>query len=326
MSTLKQKIQTAINTKHAIRDAITRKGQSITDTTKFSEYPGLIDKIETGIDTSDGTATANSVLNGVVCYSKGQRITGKIPSRTSSNIIVDGGSLTVPQGFYQMSTTKNVAYATQATPSISVDSSGKITASATQSAGYVSAGTKSATQQLATEATKTVTPGTALQTAVASGKYTTGPIYVQGDANLKPENIKAGVSIFGVAGTMSRVELGGGYVYNSGGNNPITLDIDLQYPISNGDYISLMMYPQIRYSKFAQNASECTVFFEGGTRVGETAYDYACYLSKYDTLTSCQIEITSQLISSTSVRIMLYQFSTYPWMRCTYSYSLSRYA
>ena len=90
--------------------------------------------------------------------------------------------------------------ATQATPSISVSSSGLITASATQSAGYVSAGTKSATKQLTTQAAKTVTPGTSNQTAVASGIYTTGAVAVAGDANLVASNIKSGTSIFGVTG------------------------------------------------------------------------------------------------------------------------------
>ena len=68
--------------------------------------------------------------------------------------------------------------ATQATPAISVNSSGLITASATQTAGYVSAGAKSATQQLSTQAAKTITPSTSSQTAVASGKYTTGAVTV----------------------------------------------------------------------------------------------------------------------------------------------------
>lgn len=53
-----------------------------------------------------------------------------------------------------------------------------ITASATQSAGYVSAGTKSGTKQLTTQAAKTVTPSTSEQTAVASGVYTTGAVKV----------------------------------------------------------------------------------------------------------------------------------------------------
>ena len=64
-------------------------------------------------------------------------------------------------------------------------------------------GTESATQQLTTQGAKTVTPGTTAQTAVASGRYTTGAVQVAGDANLVPENIAEGVSIFGVDGTHS---------------------------------------------------------------------------------------------------------------------------
>lgn len=90
----------------------------------------------------------------------------------------------------------------QAVPSVSVSSSGLITASTVQEAGHVAAGSKSSTKQLATQAGKTVTPGTSRQTAVASGRYTTGPVYVAGDTNLKAENIKNGVSIFGVVGSM----------------------------------------------------------------------------------------------------------------------------
>lgn len=99
--------------------------------------------------------------------------------------------------------TGTLAEVTQATPSISVSSGGLITASATQSGGIVAAGTKSSTKQLMTQAAKTVTPGTTNQTAVASGRYTTGAVTVKGDVNLKAENIAEGVSIFGVTGTHS---------------------------------------------------------------------------------------------------------------------------
>lgn len=88
----------------------------------------------------------------------------------------------------------------QATPTISVDANGLITASATQEAGKVAAGTKSATKQLTTQAEQTITPGTSNKT-IASGKYLTGTQTIKGDSNLKAENIKKGVSIFGVDGS-----------------------------------------------------------------------------------------------------------------------------
>ena len=90
-----------------------------------------------------------------------------------------------------------------ATPMIDVSAGGLITATTEQAKGYVPGGTKSATQQLTTQGAKTVTPGTTAQTAVASGRYTTGAVQVAGDANLVPENIAEGVNIFGVSGTHS---------------------------------------------------------------------------------------------------------------------------
>ncbi len=89
----------------------------------------------------------------------------------------------------------------QATPSISVSSSGLITATSTQTEGYVEGGMTSATKQLTTQATKTWTPTTKDQT-IPSGTYLTGTQTIEGDSNLKAANIKSGVSIFGVNGNM----------------------------------------------------------------------------------------------------------------------------
>ena len=97
----------------------------------------------------------------------------------------------------------NTPQVEQATPQISVSAAGLITATAEQQEGYVPGGTKSSTKQLTTQAAKTVTPTTTNQTAVASGRYTTGAVTVKGDANLKAENIAEGVSIFGIAGTFA---------------------------------------------------------------------------------------------------------------------------
>lgn len=67
----------------------------------------------------------------------------------------------------------------QATPSLTLNAAtGVVAAEATQAAGLVAAGTKTATMQLTTQSAKTVTPTEAQQTAVASGKYTTGDVVV----------------------------------------------------------------------------------------------------------------------------------------------------
>lgn len=90
----------------------------------------------------------------------------------------------------------------QATPTISVSSGGLITASATQQAGVVAAGTKTATRQLTAQAAQTITPGTTDKT-ISSGRYLTGTQTIKGDANLVANNIRSGVSIFGVNGTLT---------------------------------------------------------------------------------------------------------------------------
>ena len=127
---------------------------------------------------------------------------GSIPTRTSSNLTASGATVTVPSGYYASQVTKSVDTITQATPSITVDSNGLITASATQTAGYVSNGSKSATKQLTTQVAKTITPSTSNQTAVASGVYTTGAITVAGDADLVASNIVEGKQIFNVTGNV----------------------------------------------------------------------------------------------------------------------------
>lgn len=131
----------------------------------------------------------------------------------------------------------------QATPTISVSSGGLITASATQSGGIVEGGTKSSTKQLTTQAAKTVTPGTTNQTAVASGRYTTGAVTVKGDSNLKAENIAEGVSIFGVTGK------------HSGGGETVVGTIRAT---SMSAYINLVVYTMPAGAQWATGAPTIT--------------------------------------------------------------------
>lgn len=130
----------------------------------------------------------------------------QLPTLENPGTAIDlrsGKSLIAPDGSVVTGTVPEVE---QATPSISVSSGGLITATAAQVGGIVADGTKSATQQLTTQGAKTVTPGTSTQTAVASGRYTTGAVQVAGDANLKPENIVNGKSLFGVSGSANVLE------------------------------------------------------------------------------------------------------------------------
>lgn len=117
------------------------------------------------------------------------------PTTSSQVVTPDNGY----DGLSQV-TVNAMTTATQATPSITVSTGGLITASATQTAGYVSAGTKSATKQLTVQAAQTITPGTSNKT-ISSGTYLTGTQTIKGDANLAAANIKKGVSIFGVSGS-----------------------------------------------------------------------------------------------------------------------------
>ena len=122
-------------------------------------YNGKVYKVSasalTGTDTSDADATAGDIRKGQTSYVNGEKVTGD-------------------------------SEAIQATPTISVSSAGKITASCTQAAGFVDAGTKSTTRQLTTYAGTTVNSNGKLYT---NGKYCTGDITV---------NVPTGGSVNGV--------------------------------------------------------------------------------------------------------------------------------
>lgn len=189
---------------NSINVSLVNKGQSEAKT--YAEIPAKIDAIETGADLSGVTATASDVLAPKVFVdSNGTEQTGTIGTKTTSDVSVSGNSVSFPSGYYADTHSGSVATVTQATPSISVSSSGLITASATQSAGYVSSGTQSATKQLSTKSATTYTPSTSNQT-ISSGYYLTGTQTIKGDSNLIASNIKSGVSIFGVAGSCSGAE------------------------------------------------------------------------------------------------------------------------
>lgn len=157
----------------AIADAIRAK-KGTTGTIVADNFPDEIDTIQNGIDLSGVTAEASDVLTPkVFVNSEGETIVGSIPTKTSSDITTSANKVSIPAGYYANNTSKSISTVTQATPSITVSSSGLITAKATQSAGYVASGTKSGTKQLTTQGAKTYTPGSSDQT-IPAGTYLTG--------------------------------------------------------------------------------------------------------------------------------------------------------
>ena len=174
-------------------------------------------------DTSDATLDSGAkMLEGNTAYANGTKYTGTIETKTESDLTASGATVTAPAGYYADAVTKSVSSGS-AKPAASISgtsatvSTGTNTLTLTKSvsntpqvtAGYVSSGTAgssnvSLTASVTTKAAATITPGTSNQ-EIAAGTYLTGKQTISGDSNLMAANIKQGVSIFGVNGSLSSV-------------------------------------------------------------------------------------------------------------------------
>ena len=173
-------------------------------------------------DTSDATLSSGDyMLESYTAYADGTKYTGTIVSKNGGDLSASGDTVTVPAGYYSSQATKAVAAGTVTAPSTISGSSATISTSSNtltltktvsvtptvSTAGYVSSGTAgNASVTLSASATikgaTTYTPGTSDQT-IASGTYTTGAQTIKGDANLLASNIKSGVTIFNVQGSLT---------------------------------------------------------------------------------------------------------------------------
>ena len=216
------------------------------------------------MDTTDKTADSGNMLNGITALKNdGTTATGNIASKTSSDLIVSGATVTAPAGYYASSASKSVssgsattpATTVTANPSISVSSGGLITATAsatksvtpTVSAGYVSSGTAgtitvsgSNTSQLTTQAAQTIYPSTSDQT-ITSGKYLTGTQTFKGVllTNLSADNIKKDVVVkVGDSADDDRITSVTGTYEGSGGGGTAVEEKDVNFI----DYDGTILY------------------------------------------------------------------------------------
>lgn len=194
--------------------SITTQEKSVTPSTSAQEIVPDTGKVlskvtvaavtSSGTDTSDATATSGDILSGKTAYVNGTKITGNIVSRNVLQCRVNERTVTIPAGYYAVEDSVNVHKGELASPDVNIiKKTGQVVATANVgTSGYISVNEHiGGSLQLDTMSGTTIIPGINTTLAVASGKYTTGDVYVSGDSNLVSENIKSGVTIFNVAGT-----------------------------------------------------------------------------------------------------------------------------
>lgn len=173
-----------------------------------------------GTFTSDATATAENILSGKTAYKNGSKLTGTMANNTIGNKTISKttDTITIPKGYTEGGTVKldsteagKIVAGNIKTGVSILGVAGTFTSDANAEAGNILSGKTAyvkgskVTGTIDSKAAATYTPGTSDQT-IDAGQYLSGAQTIKGDANLVSANIKAGVTIFGVAGKTSVVD------------------------------------------------------------------------------------------------------------------------
>lgn len=157
-----------------------------------------------GTDTSDATAVSADVRDGATFYNANGKQTGSMP-----DAVIDGGVILYESG-----------------------DSANIIASVSES-GFIEAGAHTV-GNITIHPGGTITPSRGTLVEHTKNRYVLDDITVEGDENLVAENIKSGVSIFGVAGSYE---------------GSLKYDATVKYD-SVVDTLSFSSIPALLYSKY----------------------------------------------------------------------------
>lgn len=223
-----------------IADAI-RSKEGTTAGIPVPDMSQRILEIQTGIDTSGATAEEADVIEGKIYYANGEEKTGTMPAITGIETeLAAGGSFDISLGYHDGTgkvTAKDLASQTAGDGAAADIRTGKkvwvngieVTGSMAEhtaddttvawrlsevpaeggdttmvvdvEAGYYEAGAYGV-GSLAMYKPSDITPGTE-DITISGGAWFMNDFIVAGDANLIASNIKSGVSIFGVTGSMT---------------------------------------------------------------------------------------------------------------------------
>lgn len=179
-------------------------GGSYTIPKGYHDGTGKISVQSLATMTASGDATAAQILSGKKAYVDGSLITGTMTNRgaVAGSISTSGGSYTIPAGYHNGS-----GKVTGPTLAALVGTNVTLDAASRMLSGYTAYGKNGTkyTGSIPSKGAATITPGTSNKT-IAAGYYLSGTQTIKGDANLKAANIKAGVSIFGVSGTLQSTD------------------------------------------------------------------------------------------------------------------------
>lgn len=149
----------------------------------------------TRVDLTDDTVAANKLLSGYIATgADGNEVTGSIVTNAATDVTIDANTVTIPAGYYASSTSKTIPATTHPDPTVSVDANGLITASHTQTAGYVVAGTTQSTLQLTTVEAATYNTSSS-DRVINSGAYLSGNQTIKAvkTSNITAANVKYNV-------------------------------------------------------------------------------------------------------------------------------------